>query len=214
MALIYYSRVRFILNLLPLLRHAPGLRRVVSVFAGHNEGHFHKHDIQARHVAPMSRRPHLATMVTLSLEAFAAQAPEVSFVHDNPGNVKTKMRDVPLLRRAASALAGAFTAIPKEQSGDRHLFLATSAMYGPLLQKGTADGDRAAGVPLVVGVRPAIGTNGQVESGVYTVDSDGETHALNVQKQLKKSREHGDVQRIKEHTDREFVRITGTGMVA
>ncbi|KAJ9267124.1 hypothetical protein DTO212C5_6042 [Paecilomyces variotii] len=212
MALVHYSRVRFILNFLPLIRHAPGLRRVVSVFSAHKEGHFHADDIQARHLSVLSKRAHIATMVTLSLEALARKAPEVSFIHANPGTVKTKMRDMPLVMRAASSLIGSFSSIPLEESGERHLFLATSAMYRPSIQNHEKGGinDAACGVPLAIGLTPAIGSNGQTSSGVYSVDWDGETYELHLETYLHKLRESGDLEEINKHTENEFKRITGS----
>ncbi|KAL1881562.1 hypothetical protein Plec18167_003159 [Paecilomyces lecythidis] len=212
MALVHYARVRFILNFLPLIRHSYGLRRVVSVFFAHKEGHFHPDDIQARHISLLSKRSHIATMVTLSLESLAKKAPEVSYIHANPGIVKTKSRDMPLVMRAASSFIGSFSSIPLEESGERHLFLATSAMYRPRIQEHEKDGahDAVCEVPLAVGLTPAIGSNGQTSSGVYSVDWDGETYELHLETYLQKLRESGDLEEIKKHTEDEFKRITGS----
>ncbi|GFF99456.1 hypothetical protein IFM61392_00839 [Aspergillus lentulus] len=74
-ALTYYSRIRFAMNLLPLIRTTPALRRVVTVFK----------------LSATAGRGHFASMLTLSFEVLAQKAPEVSFIHDYPGFVKTDL---------------------------------------------------------------------------------------------------------------------------
>ena len=90
-SLAHYSRVRFALNLLPLLQAAPSLRRVVSVFCGTKEG---PNDLDYRHgkmFPPLAARGHAASLVTLGLEGLAKQAPDVSFIHGFPGAVKSNI---------------------------------------------------------------------------------------------------------------------------
>ncbi|KAH6612884.1 hypothetical protein B0J18DRAFT_441320 [Chaetomium sp. MPI-SDFR-AT-0129] len=56
-ALNYYSRIRLIVNLLPLLQKAPFLRRVVTVFGGTKEGAVSVGDLQGRSLGlPLSSR--------------------------------------------------------------------------------------------------------------------------------------------------------------
>jgi hypothetical protein len=88
-SLVVYSRNRFIVNLLPLLQNATALRRVVSVFAACKEGPVDTIDFQGRKVPMLSQRGHTSSLVTLSLEALAKKAPDVSFIHDFPGPVKS-----------------------------------------------------------------------------------------------------------------------------
>jgi hypothetical protein len=78
MAVTYYARIRLALNLLPLLRRATGLRRVVSVFTATKEGRIDTTDFQARHVPVLSQRGHTSSIMTLGLEFVAKDAPEVS----------------------------------------------------------------------------------------------------------------------------------------
>ncbi|GAB1312352.1 Oxidoreductase andH (Fragment) [Madurella fahalii] len=68
-AVSYYARLRFIVNLLPLLRNASGLRRVVTVLAGTKEGIVYTDDFQGRHLHMLSRRGrgHFSSMMTLAL---------------------------------------------------------------------------------------------------------------------------------------------------
>lgn len=149
-------------------------------------------------------------MVTLSLETLAKSAPEVSFIHEFPGIVKTGIgRDATtflvLIIKAIFTIVGPWLYIPNDESGERHLFLATSARYPSRTRA-----DEASGVPLVEGVAVARGTTGEMESGVYSLDWDCESSGPKVEKILAKLREDGLVEKVWEHTEEEFKRITGT----
>ena len=90
-ALARYSRLCFITNLLPLLQLATSLRRIVDVAGGGHEGSLDAADFQALHVPFSGIRGHLTSLITLSLEAVARTAPDVSFVHNYPRIVDTKL---------------------------------------------------------------------------------------------------------------------------
>ena len=134
-ALLTYSRNRFIVNLLPLLRQATFLRRVVTAAAAGKEGPVSVDDFKALKVSALSARGHASSLVTLSLEALAKKAPDVTFIHNFPGPVKTNF-----LRGGQGAavfiMNGLFKLVSPfmnfysiEECGERHLFLATSARY-------------------------------------------------------------------------------------
>ena len=91
--------------------------------------------------------------------------------------------------------------MPLDESGERHLYLATSARYPP------ANGSGAA-VELGDGVGVAVGTTGEVGSGVYSVGWDGESASLEVRELLADLREKGMVEEIWSHTVSEYRRIT------
>ena len=208
-ALTYYSRIRFITNLLPLLRHASVLRRVVTVAGGSLEGPLDASDFSARHVPLRAIRGHLTTLISLGLEAVAKMAPEVSFIHDYPGTVDTSLASrmpgfVGVVIRAYIYLAGRWICVPIEESGERHLYLATSARYPPVNDRNGSDPT----VPLGKGVDVARGTNGGIGSGVYSVGWDGESSSPIVQKLLAGLRDKGMVEEIWGHTESEFNRIT------
>ena len=211
-ALAYYSRTRFIVNLLPLLQQATALRRVVTVLVGGKEGPLDTSDFQGWNVSGLSQRGHAASLVTLSLEGLAKKAPEVTFIHNFPGAVKTDLSKdlkkgvMTSVLKAAFMVIGPFIYIPNQECGERHLFLATSAKY----PAGT--GKDASGVPLAGEVSVARGTSGEIGTGVYTVGSDGESAGPKVMKLLVKSRKEGVVEKIWKHTEDEFKRITGTVM--
>lgn len=93
MSLLYYSRMRFIENLTPLLLASPGTAHVISIFAGNTED-----IIKAGETAigtPMPERYGVTTvrrntafMKTFSFEELAENhAGNISFVHIYPGLV-------------------------------------------------------------------------------------------------------------------------------
>jgi hypothetical protein len=208
----YYARLRFIVNLLPLLQHANDLRRVVSVFAGTKEGAVHTNDFQGRHVNMLSPggRGHFSSIMTLALEAIAQKAPNVSFIHNFPGFVKTNLgNDVKgvgftVLRAVFNAifpLIRPLIATPLDETGERQVFIATSARF--------AEG----GVPLPNGVAVARGTDGKSGSGVYSITNDAESAPPKVEQLLEKLRKDGTTQKLWLHVEEEFVRITGTASI-
>ena len=92
-ALAYYSRYRFTTNLLPLIKRGSKLRRVVTIGKGGFEGQLDPSDFPASRVPLRAIRGHICTLVSLGLESVAKMAPEVSFIHGDPGAVKTSLLD-------------------------------------------------------------------------------------------------------------------------
>ncbi|KAI1736421.1 NAD(P)-binding protein [Xylaria scruposa] len=199
-ALNYYARIRFITNLLPLIQRASALRRVVTVGGGGHESELDTSDFQALRVSstPEKLRGHLTSLVTLGLEAVAQAAPDVSFIHDFPGSVRTK-----IVEGLPEEVLRTLDWVPIEESGQRHLYLATSARYPP------ANAADAAGVPLGDGVEAMVGTTGMAGSGVYSVGVDCEAASPAVLEILRNMRERGLVHEVHLHTEGEFRRITG-----
>ena len=207
-ALGYYSRYRFMTNLLPLIRRASNLRRVVTVGKGGFEGQLDPSDFPASRVPLRAIRGHICTLVTLGLESVAKSAPEVSFIHDDPGAVKTSLLErmegvVGVLMRAYISIVGYWICVPIEECGERQLYLATSARYPPA----SMGHDESSGVPLGHGDEVAEGTTGEVGSGVYSVQWDGTSAAPAVQKLLAGYRDNGMVEDVARHTESEFDRV-------
>jgi NAD(P)-dependent dehydrogenase (short-subunit alcohol dehydrogenase family) len=212
----YYARLRFIVNLLPLLQNATGLRRVVTVLAGTKEGAVNPNDFQMRRETSLfspSGRGHITSMTTLALEAIAQTAPTVSFVHDYPGAVKSNLgNDVEgigfalfrLIFKAVFFVLGPLFAIPVDEAGERHLFFSTSARFS------ARDEGGATGVPLPKGVTVARGTDGKSGSGVYSIDQHAEIAPPKVEQLLEKLREDGTAKKVWSDVEAEFIRITGT----
>ncbi|KAI9710179.1 MAG: hypothetical protein M1828_002212 [Chrysothrix sp. TS-e1954] len=209
LALTHFSRARFIISLLPLLQQGTGLRRVISVFAGGKEGKLYTDDLEGRNIPVLAGRGHMSALLTLFLEAAAKKAPDVSFVHNFPGAVKSgAMKDVSgvqgTLIKTLFAVAGPFIFMKDEECGERHLFLATSARYGPSEQRG------ASGVPLSRNITLAIGTDGKGGSGVYSTGSDGETSGPKVQALLAKYKSDGVQEHVWDQTQAVFTRVLGS----
>lgn len=161
----------------------------------------------------LAMRGHAVSIVTLSMEAIAQKAPDVAFIHNFPGQVKSdigrsfKLKGVPsllvtFLRLFQPLLSFVYT--PPEEVGERHLFLATSARYGPKAGSGGH-----AGVPVPDGVSVAMGIDGEMASGVYSIDSNGEECGPDVIETLGGLRRQGLPDQIWKHIAGEFVRITG-----
>lgn len=206
-ALAWYSRIRFITNLLPLIQNSTSLRRVVLVGGGGHEGRLDPNDFPALHVPLRQIRGHIITMKSLGLEAVAKTAPDVSFVHNYPGTVDTALFThikgvAGVVMRTYLALLGRWVCIPVEECGERQLYMSTSAKY-PALKDGCPT------VPLGDGVELAQGTNGEAGGGVYSITADCESSPPSVMKLLADYRDEGMVERIWSHTESEFKRILG-----
>jgi len=138
----HYSRIRFVQNLLPLLKKAPA-PRVVSVLAGGQEGKLFTSDLDLKDNHSFTNDlGHFTTMHTLSLEELAKNNPSISFLHAYPGFV-----DTGIIGRLLGTANGGFTyylaqiaqfflvpivnyfSIPIQQVGQRGLFHATSPKY-------------------------------------------------------------------------------------
>jgi hypothetical protein len=211
-ALSYYSRMRFIINLLPQLQQAPGIRRVVTCFVGAKEGEMDINDITGRHVPILKVRGHGATVATLGLEAMASRAPDVTFIHNFPGAVNTNLLDT-LPGLLSSVLKVVNACITKhfmmeiDEAGERHVFLLTSARYPP--RKVDAPSEKDIGVTIPAGTKVVKGTDGKPGSGVYSLEGSFENAGPKVEKLLADYRTQGMVEKVWERTLGEFVRITG-----
>ena len=113
---------------------------------------------------------HAITMTDFTFEEMAKKNPSVSFVHAYPGAVKTGfVKEASFAIRTATQLA--LTVFSRwtvgiEESGERHLFVATSAAYPP------SDGQKCGVEVGDGGVKK--GSAGAVGSGAYLIGSDGE----------------------------------------
>ncbi|KAK9452816.1 short-chain dehydrogenase reductase SDR [Dipodascopsis uninucleata] len=207
-AVVYYCRLRFIVNMIPLLRKASHLRRVVNAFVGAHEGPIDIRDIQSWNIPLTAYRGQHASMLTLMLEVIARSAPEVTFIHDFPGVVKSGLlRDatgiIMLLFKAYFTVVGPFVYMSGEECGDRQLFFATSSRY--LSSSGVA-----CGVPMTDGITTATATNSTVGGGVYSINSDGEPASAKVTTLLNDLRKNGTVDALCDDVETIFTAITGS----
>lgn len=194
----YYSRVRFIQRLLPLMEVAsPQLSRVVSVLAPGEESltSFHLNDLglkenfSLRHAAC-----HAITMTDFFFEELTEKYPTISFVHAYPGGVKTGFsKEAGFLIKAATNFAFKVLSpfmLDIQESGERHLYAATSAAYPA--KSGVHGGVELKDQSIVKG------SAGEVGSGAYLIGSDGEFRAnVGVLEEL---RRQGAGQKIWDHT--------------
>ena len=173
MSLIYYSRIRFIVKLMPLLQAAPNSASVISVYAAGLEGKLFDGDLSLRdskHYGQINVRSHNTYMTTMAFEHLAKEHPKLSLVHTFPGIVITPSysdSSFPLwfkiIWHIMGPLVRRFQAIPPEASGSRHLFLGTTRFSSALNSKSKGN------VSLY-----AEGTDGVRGTGAYAVGSDSE----------------------------------------
>lgn len=183
----YYSRVRAIQQLLPLLNSDDvASPRIVSVLAGGMEGPLIEDDLDVRDPSNWDywkASLHTASMSTLSLERFARENPRVSIVHVFPGAVAT-----PLLARMAERGITLPNVTTPEESGARTVFLATNDRYA-------VKGGR---VPTPEGLEAAKTTGG----GIFLVGPEGEIS--DNEKVLAPYRERGLDEVVWKHTEAIF----------
>ncbi|THY21739.1 hypothetical protein D6D01_06455 [Aureobasidium pullulans] len=212
-AIAVHARNRFINNLLPLINNATSLRRVISVFIATLEGEIQMDDFQGWHMKLMANRDHAASITTLSLESHHKDNPNVSFVHNFPGVIKSGITRgtsgvVLTALKAVVRIFGSLLYMPAEEAGDRHVFLSTSARYS------AGEKDEAAGVPLSVApdLSFARGTDGKLASGVYSINASGESAGEKVEDALASLRSRGMTQKVMDtiNTDIEKALATKT----
>lgn len=158
--------------------------------------------------APANESPF---QVTLGLEALAKTNPEISFIHDFPGMVRTNIirsgdgAFMQVLKYAfkLSGALGLSRPTPNVEVGERHTFYCTSSKFPP------RDGQSAAaGVGLPHGVSVAVGVDGQPGSGVYSVDMFSESADAKVVELLTGYRKDGTAERMWAYTESEWERAT------
>lgn len=205
MATNYYSRLRFINLLLPLLEAAaPGFSRVVSVLgAGEESPLLDLSNLDLKHDFTLKKASdHAITMTSLVFEELAKQHPSVSFIHTHPGMVKTGFaKEAGLITRlgmqALLVLAKPWM-IDITESGERHLYVSTSVVYPARSNDGgvEVEGDTIKG-----------GSNREIGSGCYLINSRGES--IPNSKALEGLRQEGAGLAICRHTEERFVSLRG-----
>lgn len=208
----YYARMRFISSLIPLLTAAAEdasvgvnerISRVVSVFdpqvsvRGGGSGTLDFSDLSLKHSFSLQKcGAHASLMGNFFLEDMAEKQPQTSFIHAYPSGVATGvMRELPvgdLLTTVLTRLLSPFM-ISIDESGERHLFAATSGRYSPRSNAERAEGDVIAG---------SDGTRG---SGCYWLNWDGEPFASHTK--INRTRAEGATEKIVHHTNEVFRRV-------
>ncbi|KAI9803992.1 MAG: hypothetical protein M1833_000273 [Piccolia ochrophora] len=197
LAVHYYARMLFVQHLLPLLTAAPSLARVVAILAPSREKGLLEDDLDlARNYSIRNCEGHSVTLTSLAFEHLSAVHPSVGFVHALPGVVATNILAAHSAPAAYLSKLVLFAMkpwlVPLDESGERHLFQATSAAFAGAAPDGNA------GVPLAEGLRPATGAGGKEASGVYLVN--WESKDVGKESVLKGYRERGYGETVWEHT--------------
>ncbi|KAG4437156.1 hypothetical protein IFR05_007358 [Cadophora sp. M221] len=182
-ALRYYSRLRFIYNLLPLLK-ASTLPRVISILAGGQESAIDINDLEVKNdFTFIKAAENGTTQTTLALEELAKTNPTITFIHKYPGFVNSGVLDRLLASAsglyAIPAAVGRWCILPIanlfsmtiDEAGERVLFLATSSRYPSSATTGTP------GVELPTGLKVAEAsvTKDGVGNGVYRLGPNDES---------------------------------------
>jgi hypothetical protein len=211
MSLLYYSRMRFAIRVMPLLLASTLPAHVISVFGPGRDTTFIPTDLSLRlpqNYSFNNADSHAAYLTTFFMEHLAAQYPgKVAFVHNFPGLVLSKkfvdptfpfwFRAMfkylwPLIRMVPMTLSG-------EESGARTLFYAS-----PRFPPRAADGEVASSKSLE-GIGLAESSDGIVGGGAYRTNWNGEKVATG--KQYEKLREEGWLGKAVEHTLNAFKEI-------
>jgi hypothetical protein len=151
----------------------------------------------------------MTSVITLTLEKIAETAPDVTFIHDFPGAVKTSFLDhadglIYTVARTVLRIVMPFIAMDIDESGERQVFFLTSKRYAPKKAvEGISPGVGKDGTTVV------IATSGKVGDGVYTIDEHGEPGGPKIVKTLAGLREDGTQKKIWQHTMEQYIRITG-----
>ncbi|KAL8656878.1 MAG: hypothetical protein Q9226_002488 [Calogaya cf. arnoldii] len=208
LSLRYYSRLRFVQNLLPLLS-LTSYPHIVSVLAGGQEGKIYEDDLELKYnYGLLSCANHGTTMTTLAFEHLAQENRKVAFVHVYPGYVATNIMQSGFSWPVAAFFKYilqpliSFLAVPLPDCGDRQLFHATSNRYPPL----SSD---ASGAQLPSGLEKARGSKGETGGGCYLMGQDSESAASGTGKLLSGYREKGLPEMVWKHTVEIFEQVRG-----
>ncbi|XP_014557488.1 hypothetical protein COCVIDRAFT_36969 [Bipolaris victoriae FI3] len=192
----YYARMRFIQQLSPLMDAAAAsteLSRVVAVLdpqAGLRLKGVNFSDLSLKNTFSLKNvMVHASAMLSLSAAQLAKQHPETTYMHAYPSGVETGVtRQVfgPLNGVAKFVLSklGRLMFVPQGESGERHLFAATSPIYAPRVAAETTS---------------MVGSDGVVGSGSYLLNWNGEILADT--DNARKLRDDGGVDKVWQHTE-------------
>ncbi|OJJ50329.1 hypothetical protein ASPZODRAFT_128945 [Penicilliopsis zonata CBS 506.65] len=175
MSMMYYSRMRAIIQLRPLLLRSSKPATVVSVYAGGFEEKIYPDNLSLRYpmkYAYLQARSHIVYMHTAFFEALAAENKgRLSLVHVFPGLVIGPGFNDPeypgwirlMMKWILFPILGRLVAVEPAECGDRMLSLA-SPRYAP----------RSTDKPTVKDGELVRATNGELGGGCYALTSNGE----------------------------------------
>jgi hypothetical protein len=207
---VYYSRIRFIMQLLPLLTASPLSGHVISIYAGSMEDGTSAGESPIGCPPPETYgvggvRKHTCFMKNFMFEEFAERhAGKLSLTHIYPGLVDGPTfysPDMPtwfrVVWRIVKPLASLYMT-SADDCGNVMLYLATSRYPA----KGTVEGT---GKVLADGVEIAKSTLGEIGGGSYAVGQRGDVVAKTVS--YEKARQEGTSKQVWDHTMEILTRI-------
>lgn len=216
-SLAYYSRMKIVLNLLPLLLESNFPAHVVSVFAAGKEGGLHLDDLSMRdpkHQGLVSTRSTVTYMTTFFFEWLASQHPgKLSLVHVFPGLILTdSVRSMPLWARMLWWILRPMLSLfctSVAECGERVLFLANPTRFPARLSQGeTGVATPGSNSKPVQGLVPAMGTDLKKGGGAYGVNLDAETMSeSHVHKSYDQHRANDVGDKVVAHTLKAFEEI-------
>lgn len=207
MSMVYYSRMRFVTKLLPLLLASPLSGRVLSVFNPKLEGKVLPDELSLRdpkHFGFTYTGSHIVQMTTFFMENIAKRNPgRISLAHVYPGIVMTNAVDkgrLPTWTRylwhyAMGPILRPF-ATPFMETGERMLFI-TSPRFPARPLNSTVGVSKGGG-----DVEIAMSSDGMVGGGAYRVTSNGETFPTG--KAYEEARKAGMYEKVWDHTMKAF----------
>ncbi|KEQ74797.1 hypothetical protein M436DRAFT_42599 [Aureobasidium namibiae CBS 147.97] len=212
MAVNYYSRMRFTMNLMPELSVAgknKELSRVLTVLAAGSEADIDMDNMDLKKNYTLHAcLSHCVMMTDFMMEELSKRYPQTSFSHSYPGTVKSGITNqlTGPIRLGVKVLYSVMTPwiLNFRESGERHLFQITSSMYKAK--------DGSAGIPLNGGLDIAVGMDGLKGSGAYLLDWDG--RPAGDMAILRKYRDENAGPKIWEHTLTALKRAAGNKRMA
>jgi NAD(P)-dependent dehydrogenase (short-subunit alcohol dehydrogenase family) len=221
MAVNFYSRMRFVVNLMPNLTaasEAGQLSRVNSVLAAGSEGDVRIDDLDLRHNFTLhAALAHCTVFTDFMMEEFAKRYPGTTFMHSYPGTVKTGIANQlnGPIRLAVKVMYAVMTPwiLNVQESGERHFFQLTSKCYPSKKWQGTScrgDSD-APGIPVEARLDVMEGSDDVKGSGAYLLDWDSKP--AGDQRVLGKYRAMDLGPKIWDHTMKMFVQAEEKGRV-
>lgn len=208
MSVNYYSRMRWVINLMPCLTRASELNelsRVNSVLAAGSEGDIRVDDLDLKHNFTLhAALAHCTVMTDFIMEEFAKRYPGTAFMHSYPGTVKTGIANElnGPIRLAVKVMYAVMTPwiLNVQESGERHFFQLTSMCYPAARWKGTScrgDGEMP-GIPVHPQLDIMAGSDDVKGSGAYLLDWDSKP--TGDEKVLGKYRDMDMGRKVWEHT--------------
>ncbi|KAE9373573.1 hypothetical protein N431DRAFT_337228 [Stipitochalara longipes BDJ] len=200
-SLLYYSRMRLTMQLLPLLLSSPLPAHIVSVFSPKRNDKFFPNDLSLRdskNYSFMNMGSHVAYLTTFFFESLAKKHPgKLSLSHYYPGLVIhenfTSGEKLPVWFKMVFKVAGPLMkwwSVRPQECGERVVFLATGRFP---TRSGEGKGEIA------------IGSDGMRGGGAYRVDLDNEIDPC--PKNYTQLREDGMEENIWRHTMEAFEAI-------